>query len=200
MRFADDTIRRHWNGGVRDVVVGYCSVTVYFDPLAHGSRVARAELLDAATAMGPTAVGYGRNVSRCRSVYGGEYGRISPTWRAFAGARPTRSLSCMRPRPIVCSCVGFVPGFAYMAAVDPRIAAPRRATPRTECPPASVAIAAGQTGIYPVDTPGGWNIIGRTPLRPYDPARTEPLLFQPGDRVRFRSVSEAEFARLTSES
>ena len=89
--------------------------------------------------------------------------------------------------------VGFVPGFAYMAEVEPRIAAPRRSTPRTAVPAGSVAIAGGQTGIYPAVTPGGWNIIGRTPIRPYDPDRPEPFLFRSGDRVRFRPVSEQEF-------
>jgi inhibitor of KinA len=77
--------------------------------------------------------------------------------------------------------------------VDPRIAAPRRAVPRTAVPPGSVAIAGGQTGIYPAATPGGWNIIGRTPLKPYDPARREPFLFRPGDRVRFHQISQEEF-------
>jgi len=96
--------------------------------------------------------------------------------------------------------VGFVPGFAYMAEVDHRIAAPRRATPRTAVPAGAVAIAGGQTGIYPDVTPGGWNIIGRTPLRPFDAARTEPSLLKPGDQVRFRPVSEADFARPSNAS
>jgi inhibitor of KinA len=89
--------------------------------------------------------------------------------------------------------VGFVPGFAYMAAVDPSIAAPRRSSPRLHVPPGSVAIANGQTGIYPADTPGGWNIVGRCPVKPYDPTRPEPFLFRPGDRVRFRRIDEREY-------
>ena len=81
--------------------------------------------------------------------------------------------------------VGFIPGFAYLAEVDQRIARPRRAAPRTAVPAGSVAIAGGQTGIYPKVTPGGWNIIGRTPLKPYDPDRDDPFLFRVGDDVRF---------------
>jgi len=72
--------------------------------------------------------------------------------------------------------------------VDPVIAAPRRSTPRTAVPAGSVAIAGGQTGVYPAVTPGGWNIIGRTPVAPYDASRPEPFLFRPGDRVRFHRV------------
>jgi inhibitor of KinA len=89
--------------------------------------------------------------------------------------------------------VGFVPGFAYMAMVDDRIAAPRRSSPRFQVPPGSVGIAAGQTGIYPAPTPGGWNLIGRCPLKPYDPDRPEPFVFHAGDRVRFRRISEAQY-------
>ena len=89
--------------------------------------------------------------------------------------------------------VGFVPGFAYMAPVDPRIAAPRRGSPRLKVPAGSVAIAAGQTGIYPAETPGGWSLIGRCPVKPYDPARSNAFLFHPGDRVRFHRISESEY-------
>jgi inhibitor of KinA len=89
--------------------------------------------------------------------------------------------------------VGFIPGFAYLAEVDSRIAAPRRATPRTAVPAGAVAIAGGQTGIYPAVTPGGWNIIGRTARKPFDPTRSDPFLFEVGAEVRFRAVSRAEF-------
>jgi inhibitor of KinA len=94
--------------------------------------------------------------------------------------------------------VGFVPGFAYMAPVDPRLALPRRPSPRLKVPAGSVAIAAGQTGIYPAETPGGWHLIGRTPLRPYDPARSNPFLFHPGDRVRFTRITERDYRAATA--
>jgi inhibitor of KinA len=92
--------------------------------------------------------------------------------------------------------VGFVPGFAYMAEVDSRIAAPRRKSPRLSVTPGSVGIAGGQTGIYPSATPGGWNIIGRTPVKPYDPSREHPFLFKSGDRVRFEPITVDELKRL----
>jgi inhibitor of KinA len=93
--------------------------------------------------------------------------------------------------------VGFVPGFAYMAEVDPAIAAPRRRTPRLRVPRGSVAIASQQTGIYPDETPGGWNIIGRCPLRPYDPSRNEPFLLRAGDRVRFDPIDLDAYCAMT---
>jgi inhibitor of KinA len=93
--------------------------------------------------------------------------------------------------------VGFVPGFAYMAEVDPAIAAPRRKSPRLRVPPGSVGIASGQTGIYPDATPGGWNIVGRCPRRPYDPSRPDPFLMRAGDCVRFRSIDIEEYRATT---
>ena len=80
-----------------------------------------------------------------------------------------------------------------MGPVDPRLALPRRRTPRTRVPAGSVALAAGQTGIYPMETPGGWHLIVRTPVRPFDANRAEPVLFRPGDRVRFRSISREDY-------
>jgi inhibitor of KinA len=85
--------------------------------------------------------------------------------------------------------LGFLPGFAYMGTVDERIAAPRLSRPRREVPAGSVGIAGRQTGIYPLDAPGGWNLIGRTPLRMFDAHRAEPVLLRPGDLVRFYPVS-----------
>lgn len=81
--------------------------------------------------------------------------------------------------------LGFFPGFAYMGEVDERIAAPRLGTPRTKVPKGSVGIAGKQTGIYPLESPGGWNIIGRTELEMFDPSSDEPCLLRPGDEVRF---------------
>lgn len=91
------------------------------------------------------------------------------------------------------SCVGFTPGFPYLTGLPTELATPRRATPRTEIPAGSVAIGGTQTGIYPRKSPGGWNIIGRTPLRLFDVRREPPALLQAGDQVRFRQISRAEF-------
>ena len=91
------------------------------------------------------------------------------------------------------SCVGFTPGFPYLSGLPAELATPRRAIPRTEIPAGSVAIGGTQTGIYPRKSPGGWNVIGRTPLRLFDVRRAQPALFQAGDHVRFRQISREEF-------
>jgi inhibitor of KinA len=89
--------------------------------------------------------------------------------------------------------VGFMPGFAYLGGLSSRIATPRRQTPRTAVPAGSVGIGGEQTGVYPLVSPGGWNLIGRTPRRIFDIDRSEPALLVTGDRVRFRAISLTEF-------
>jgi KipI family sensor histidine kinase inhibitor len=92
--------------------------------------------------------------------------------------------------------VGFSPGQPYIGGLDPKLSVPRRATPRTRMPMGAVAIANAQTAVYPYETPGGWSIIGATPLTVFDPARDPASLFAPGDRVRFIAVSRSEFEKL----
>lgn len=89
--------------------------------------------------------------------------------------------------------LGFLPGFPYMGSVDPRIATPRLPKPRTVVPAGSVGIAGEQTGIYPLESPGGWNIIGKTPLKLFDVLREQPVLLTPGDQVSFVAISKEEF-------
>ncbi len=84
--------------------------------------------------------------------------------------------------------VGFMPGFAYLIGGDPRLEIPRRGDPRTEVPKGSVAIAGRYSAIYPMASPGGWNLLGRTTVEPFDPDRPDPALLRPGDRVRFEAL------------
>ena len=183
-----------FGAAVRDVVVGFVSVTVYFDPLTVDARwvedeiYARAERLDVDSA----SVGATIEVPVC---YGGEFGPDLAHVAAFAGCAEAEVVERHTRRDYRVYMVGFLPGFAYLAEVDPQIAAPRRTSPRITVPEGSVAIAGGQTGIYPSASPGGWNIIGRTAVKLYDAARTEPFLLRTGDCVRFRSVPSDELFR-----
>lgn len=189
-------LRRRCGTAIRDAVVGYASLTVYFDPLAVDAAWLEAEIREAA------ADADEEDVSREPAVelevpvcYGGELGPDLGDVAAFGACTPEEVIAIHAAASYRVYMLGFVPGFAYMAAVDPRIAAPRRPTPRASVPPGSVGIAGPQTGIYPSETPGGWNIIGRTSLKPYDPARPAPFTFRAGDTVRFRPVSRGEFER-----
>jgi inhibitor of KinA len=95
-------------------------------------------------------------------------------------------------------CIGFTPGFPFLMGLPPKLATPRRASPRKEVPAGSVGIGGEQTGIYPLRSPGGWNLIGRTPLKLFDPMKSPPSLLQAGDRVRFRAIERAEFENVQS--
>jgi KipI family sensor histidine kinase inhibitor len=86
-----------------------------------------------------------------------------------------------------------MPGFPYLGGLSPRLATPRLATPRTTVPAGSVGIAGGQTGVYPVASPGGWRLIGRTPVRLFDPSKSPPVLVEAGDQVRFVAIDPVEF-------
>ena len=189
-----DAVRRRCGALVRDVVVGYCTVTVYFDPMHVDPDRLEDEVTRAARASaGPRlAAGAIVDVPVC---YGGEEGPDLGGVAASAGVTEDEVVAIHSAATYRVYVVGFVPGFPYMARVDPRLALPRRATPRTHVPAGSVAIAAGQTGIYPSETPGGWHLIGRTPLKPYDSTRPEPFAFRPGDHVRFHAIDRDTFRR-----
>jgi inhibitor of KinA len=94
--------------------------------------------------------------------------------------------------------LGFLPGFPYMGIVDEAIATARLDAPRSRVPAGSVGVAGRQTGIYPMESPGGWRIIGRTPLRPFDPAAADPFLFAAGDLVEFYAIDRDEYNRLVA--
>jgi inhibitor of KinA len=178
--------------GVRDVVPTYRSVAVYFDPLqtSHDALLARLER-EAARAV-PLARP-ASDVIRIPVCYGGELGPDLADVAAFGGMTESSVVDLHADATYRVFMLGFMPGFAYMGIVDPRIAAPRRATPRVRVPRGAVGVAGFQTGIYPAESPGGWQLIGRTPVRPFDSARAEPFLVKPGDSVRFYQIDRAEY-------
>ena len=178
--------------GVRDVVPTYRSVAVYFDPLhtSHDGLMARLER-EAARAV--PAARQASEVIRIPVCYGGELGPDLADVAAFGGITESLAVDLHVDATYRVFMLGFMPGFAYMGIVDARIAAPRRETPRVRVPRGAVGIAGPQTGVHPVEAPSGWQLIGRTPVRPFDPARAEPFLMKPGDSVRFYRIDRAEF-------
>jgi inhibitor of KinA len=205
--------------GVRDVVPTYRSVAIHFDPLRidYDGLAAR---VNAWMGEGPpypqrtrppygdpSPVPYGDpspvlygdpSLVRVPVCYAGEFGPDLAEVAAFGAVSEAEAVRLHTTRLYRVFMLGFMPGFAYMGIVDPHIAAPRLSTPRVRVPAGSVGIAGGQTGIYSVSTPGGWRIIGRTPLKPFDLSRREPALFKPGDAVQFYAIDPGEYARLES--
>jgi inhibitor of KinA len=189
-----EAARRRCGAALRDVVVGYHTLTVYFDPLRIDVRWLEDQLRSLASE-GVQDADVPHATIEVPVCYGGELGPDLSSVAARAGCSEDEVIDLHSTRDYRVFVVGFVPGFAYMGPVDPRLALPRRSNPRTRVPAGSVAIAAGQTGIYPVETPGGWHLIGRTRVQPFDETRAEPALFRPGDRVVFRSITRDEFDR-----
>jgi len=171
--------------GVFDVVPGYRTVGIHFDPLKTDILALEAHV-DRGLAMVESApVSVGGAVVEIPVRYGGDAGPDLDAVAAFAGCAPDEVIRRHAAVTYRVYMVGFVPGFAYLGRVDASIAAPRRRMPRERVPAGSVGIAGAQTGVYPAETPGGWQLIGRTSLRMFDPVREAPSLLAPGDLVRF---------------
>lgn len=187
--------------GTTDVVAGFTSVALHFDPLL----VRRSDSVLPTTAMTATVAALIAGLDAAPLVPGRTFeipvcyeGKMSPDLEEVArhaGLAADEVIAIHSAAEYVVRVVGFLPGFPYLGGLDPRLVTPRRDTPRKRVPAGSVGIGGAQTGIYPLESPGGWNIIGRTDARLFVPERTPPALLAVGDRVRFRPVSAAELAK-----
>lgn len=170
--------------GMTEVVSAYASVTVFLDPSRTNYSTAERALKSAAESV----ASFERESSALVEIPIIVSPEASPDLNRlseFAGLRADDVLEIFLAETYRVFMLGFLPGFAYMAEVDDRIAAPRLETPRTKVPAGSVGIAGRQAGIYPLESPGGWNIIGHTDLKMFDPTADQPCLLKPGDEVRF---------------
>jgi KipI family sensor histidine kinase inhibitor len=166
--------------GVREAVAGYASVTVHYEPDVISFRGLQ-EAVDRMVRERPRAGTPGR-LHRIPVTYDG------PDLESAAEALKLspQELVSQHTSPIYrVFMVGFVPGWAYLGPLPAELRLPRRRVPRTSVPAGSVAIAGGQTGVYPLPTPGGWHLIGRTSVPMFLPDSDPPLLLRPGDRVKF---------------
>jgi KipI family sensor histidine kinase inhibitor len=177
--------------GVRDVVSTYASVAVYFDPLRTDYQALIARLSNEAERAKVAVVeGAQHRVPVC---YEDDCGPDLAKVATASGLTVAEVIALHTGRPYRVYMLGFMPGFAYLGSVDARICAPRLTTPRAHVPRGSVGIAGFQTGIYPNESPGGWSLVGRTPVLPFDASRAEPFLFGPGDTVQFYPIDRAEY-------
>jgi KipI family sensor histidine kinase inhibitor len=188
-----ETVRRAAIAGVRDVVATYRSIAVYFDPLRVNYDALVACLEDQAAPRTAGEIGVAAAVVRIPVCYGGDLGPDLAAVAAFAGASEDEVIRLHTGNAYRVFMLGFVAGFAYMGTVDSRIAMPRHSTPRVRVPLGSVGIAGVQTGVYPAETPGGWQLVGRTPLKPFDADRAEPFLLKAGDSVVFYPIARSAF-------
>lgn len=192
-----DTIQAAQLAGVRDVVPTYRSVAVYFDPLRtdHDALTACLERAADQPLTPPSATPVPVRIPVC---YGGDLGPDLAGVASLARLSESDVVRIHGAATYRVFMLGFVPGFAYLGIVDARIAVPRHPTPRVRVPSGSVGIAGMQTGVYSADTPGGWQLIGRTPTKPFDPSRDDPFLMKAGDAVEFYAIDRDEYQRRRS--
>jgi inhibitor of KinA len=186
--------------GVTDVVPAFTTVALHYRPESFaGGEGPYQQLRKQVEAILARGIASERTATRLVDVpvcYGGEFGADLEEVARVCKLTPDEVIALHAASPHVVYMLGFAPGFPYLGGLDPRLGVPRRATPRTTVPLGSVAIARDQSVIYPVETPGGWNLIGRTPLRLFRPESEPPCLLQPGDEVRFVPISLEQFRAL----
>ncbi len=183
--------------GVVELVPTYTSVCVHYDPMVLSYSALQQKLLGLRTVDTVDREQKDIPVVEIPVCYGGEYGPDLAYVAQYNQLTPEEVIARHSSGEYLVYMLGFLPGFAYLGGMDEKIACPRLETPRTKIPAGSVGIAGSQTGIYPLDSPGGWQLIGRTPMRMFRMAEEQgQFALSAGDRVRFVPISEKCFREM----
>jgi inhibitor of KinA len=193
--------------GLQTTVPAYCTLSVFFDPLqvlksTMPGKTCREKVSHYLEQLNETETTI-KSESQLITIpvnYGGEMGPDLEDVAALNKITADEVINVHTSVTYLVHMIGFVPGFAYLGGMPETIAAPRKATPRGAIPAGSVGIAGTQTGIYPLQTPGGWQLIGQTPVKMFDLARPVPALLKAGDRVQFKSIGIEEFRHLQNKA
>lgn len=184
--------------GIVEIVPTYRSVTVHYRPedMLYGELTTRLQTLlaDAGSAQDTAAP-----VIELPVRYGGEMGPDLPFVAQHCKMSEAEVIRLHSQTEYPIYMLGFTPGFPYLGGMDERLRTPRLTTPRTKIPAGSVGIADAQTGAYPLESPGGWQLIGRTPVKLYDPQSDSPILLRAGWYVKFRPIDDAEYERIAQQ-
>jgi KipI family sensor histidine kinase inhibitor len=189
------TVQAKKISGVIETVPTYRSLLVYFDPRQISAKKLRETLYSLTQPLAENGLPKPKLIE-IPTAYGGEYGPDLEFVAAYNGLSVPEVVEIHIGTPYLIYMIGFVPGFPYLGGMSPRIVTPRLETPRAKITAGSVGIAGNQTGIYPVESPGGWRLIGRTPLKLFDPIREPLALFQAGDYLTFVSITPEEFSSI----
>ena len=177
--------------GVYDFLPTYRSVLVYYDPVATSLDDLKSEIERLDGGSGKQDVG-SPIVVHLPTLYGGEHGPDIEFVAENAGISVDEVIAIHSGADYLVYMMGFSPGFAYLGGLSEKLVTPRLSSPRTEIPAGSVGIAETQTGVYPTTSPGGWRLIGSTPVRLFDPMREPPVLMNAGDYVRFTPIQNLD--------
>lgn len=181
--------------GITETVPTYRSLLVYFEPMQISPKKLRETLSSLTQQLEESELPKPKMIE-IPTVYGGEYGPDLEFVARYNGLSVPEVVKIHTGTPYLIYMIGFIPGYPYMGGMSPRITTPRLETPRMKVPAGSVGIAGSQTGIYPAESPGGWRLIGRTPLPLFQPNLEPPALFQAGDYLSFVSITPEEFSSI----
>lgn len=186
--------------GVTELVPTYRSILVYYDPLVIAHNELKQQIVEISQHIDEQAIGSPR-VVHIPTLYGGEYGLDIEFVAEHAGLTTDEVIEIHSGTDYLVYMMGFSPGFPYLGGLSERLITPRLQSPRTEISAGSVGIAESQTGVYPIASPGGWQLIGRTPVKMFDPGREPPALLNAGEYVRFVPLdTEEEFLRIRQQA
>ncbi len=198
IRAAAQTLEANPINGVIELVPTFCSLMVVYNPCVVGYDELTSQVRGKLRGLVATTGGIHR-VVKIPVCYGGDFGPDLGDVAEHAGMSAEEVIAIHSGHDYLIDMLGFLPGFAYLGGLDERLHTPRLATPRTRIEPGAVGIGGAQTGIYPLASPGGWRIIGRTPVRPYDPDRESPILYAAGDYLRFVPITPQEFSLIETQ-
>lgn len=184
--------------GIVETVPAYCSLLIIFDPLALDVELLKRNITDIAKNFKLSALPQ-PTVITIPVCYGDSFGPDLDFVCQYTHLAKEEVIALHSERNYLIYMLGFLPGFPYLGGIDKRLAVPRLDTPRISVRSGSVGIANNQTGIYPVESPGGWRIIGRTPLNIYDPLRNPPVLFDAGNYLRFKPITHQEYETISKQ-
>lgn len=184
--------------GVVDIIPAFCSLLINYDPRVISYEEMKQRLQDLIKVDAKAEAGRKR-VFEIPVCYGGEYGPDIANIAKNAGLSEKEVIEIHSSRDYLIYMLGFLPGFTYLGGLDERIHTPRLATPRIKINAGSVGIGGSQTGIYPLDSPGGWQLMGMTPVKTYDPEREIPILVEAGDYIRFVPITEEEYLEIKAQ-
>ncbi len=180
--------------GVTGWIPAYCSLMVSYDPMVIHYDQLESQLEEMSSApSGPAKAPREFNIPVC---YGGEFGVDLEEVSKETSLSIKEIIDIHTSTQFRVYMLGFIPGFVYMGSIPPELNCSRKTTPRLKVPSRSVGLAGQQTGIYPTEAPGGWRIIGRTPVNIIDLSQTNPFLFEAGDSIRFNSIDQDEYKRM----